>query len=189
MLLPALSKAREKARQVRCLSNLKQLGIGFMMYLEDYDERFPRRTEGARYWRTHLYYYTGQKSELFRCPSDRDFLWAGRSTSNDSKSYGYNYYGSNGTDGFGLKSAPTASHSVKLSEVKDPSGTILVADSTPTTIANDIIVHGSLTVPIGNRHSGGANILWADCHASWSKKETVDDGTDGTLHWWTIGAD
>ncbi len=38
MLLPALSKAREKARQAVCLSNLKQLGLAFLMYVQDYND-------------------------------------------------------------------------------------------------------------------------------------------------------
>ncbi len=41
MLLPALSQAREKARTASCLSNLKQIGLAFMMYLQDYEDWFP----------------------------------------------------------------------------------------------------------------------------------------------------
>ena len=41
MLLPALSQAREKARQVVCMSNLKQLGLAFMLYTQDYDDWIP----------------------------------------------------------------------------------------------------------------------------------------------------
>jgi len=37
MLLPALSKARERARQALCMSNLKQLGLALFMYAEDND--------------------------------------------------------------------------------------------------------------------------------------------------------
>ena len=41
MLLPALSKARERARQVVCVSNLKQIAQGALMYVNDYQEYFP----------------------------------------------------------------------------------------------------------------------------------------------------
>lgn len=41
ILFPVFAQAREKARQTSCLSNVKQLGLAYMMYLQDYDERFP----------------------------------------------------------------------------------------------------------------------------------------------------
>jgi prepilin-type N-terminal cleavage/methylation domain-containing protein/prepilin-type processing-associated H-X9-DG protein len=41
MLFPAFSRARESARKVVCISNLKQVGLGIMMYKQDYDEMFP----------------------------------------------------------------------------------------------------------------------------------------------------
>jgi prepilin-type N-terminal cleavage/methylation domain-containing protein/prepilin-type processing-associated H-X9-DG protein len=41
ILFPVFSRAREKARQTSCLSNLKQLGLGLIMYTQDYDETYP----------------------------------------------------------------------------------------------------------------------------------------------------
>ena len=41
MLLPALAKAREKARQVTCTSNLKQIGLSLSMYTQDNQEQWP----------------------------------------------------------------------------------------------------------------------------------------------------
>ena len=41
ILFPVFAQAREKARGIACLSNLKQLGLSFEMYLQDYDEVMP----------------------------------------------------------------------------------------------------------------------------------------------------
>lgn len=41
ILFPVFAQAREKARSISCLSNVKQIGLGTMMYVQDYDERFP----------------------------------------------------------------------------------------------------------------------------------------------------
>jgi prepilin-type N-terminal cleavage/methylation domain-containing protein len=41
ILFPVFAQAREKARQATCLSNLKQLSLGVLMYVQDYDELFP----------------------------------------------------------------------------------------------------------------------------------------------------
>lgn len=42
ILFPVFAQAREKARQTSCLSNCKQIGLGMMMYINDFDETFPR---------------------------------------------------------------------------------------------------------------------------------------------------
>ena len=41
ILFPVFAQAREKARQASCQSNLKQIGIAFKMYVQDYDEKWP----------------------------------------------------------------------------------------------------------------------------------------------------
>ena len=40
VLFPVFSQAREKARQSACLSNLRQIGMAAMQYVQDYDERY-----------------------------------------------------------------------------------------------------------------------------------------------------
>src|SRR4030081_1131036 len=43
ILFPVFAHAREKARQTSCLSNLRQLSMAYLIYLQDNDEVFPRR--------------------------------------------------------------------------------------------------------------------------------------------------
>ena len=45
MLLPALARAKQKARQTSCLSNLRRIGLGFTIYLNDSDDRMPDRRD------------------------------------------------------------------------------------------------------------------------------------------------
>jgi prepilin-type processing-associated H-X9-DG protein/prepilin-type N-terminal cleavage/methylation domain-containing protein len=80
MLLPALSKARGKARSISCLNNLKQLGLGMISYADDYDGYFPAPQEGTN-WNYYSYYlstYLGQSKAtqffpLTKCPEWRAF--------------------------------------------------------------------------------------------------------------------
>jgi prepilin-type N-terminal cleavage/methylation domain-containing protein len=49
ILFPVFSSAREKARQTTCQSNVRQLAMGMVLYLDDYDERFPIFTNNPNY--------------------------------------------------------------------------------------------------------------------------------------------
>ena len=42
LLLPALSKAKTKAKEIKCLSNCRQIGIGILMYVDDFNGRLPK---------------------------------------------------------------------------------------------------------------------------------------------------
>ncbi|MEJ5296245.1 MAG: prepilin-type N-terminal cleavage/methylation domain-containing protein [Fimbriimonadales bacterium] len=41
ILFPVFAQAREKARQTQCVNNMKQIALGVLQYVQDYDERFP----------------------------------------------------------------------------------------------------------------------------------------------------
>jgi prepilin-type N-terminal cleavage/methylation domain-containing protein/prepilin-type processing-associated H-X9-DG protein len=74
ILFPVFAQARDKARQTSCLSNLKQMGLGFMQYAQDYDESLPfARLEvgGVRMlpWSVVLEPYI-KNVGIFSCPSD-----------------------------------------------------------------------------------------------------------------------
>lgn len=84
ILFPVFAQAREAARKTTCISNCKQLGLGFMMYVQDYDEQFPFVTCGDSYtggcatwirgslpWTLTVQPYI-KNFGLYTCPSDPD---------------------------------------------------------------------------------------------------------------------
>ena len=69
MLLPALARAKGKANQIKCLSNVRQLHMGLQMYIDDHDDSFPPRISGRENWLTSLKPYYVSYS-VVKCPSD-----------------------------------------------------------------------------------------------------------------------
>jgi prepilin-type N-terminal cleavage/methylation domain-containing protein/prepilin-type processing-associated H-X9-DG protein len=70
LLMPALSRAKAKAHQIKCLSNLRQLGLALNMYVSDHNNEFPRRLVPPNAWPHQLkpYFLDWQ---IITCPSDR----------------------------------------------------------------------------------------------------------------------
>src|SRR5687768_3598444 len=77
ILFPVFARARENARRTSCLSNVKQMGLGVMMYVQDYDETYSRNsqyttdpgsTAALKYWDSLLEPYT-KSTQVFICPS------------------------------------------------------------------------------------------------------------------------
>src|SRR5690349_8547163 len=73
ILFPVFAQAREKARQTSCLSNMKQLGLSVLMYVQDYDEVYPIGVlnDWNNSWPVAVQPYI-KSIDLFRCPSDGD---------------------------------------------------------------------------------------------------------------------
>ena len=72
ILFPVFARARERARQASCLSNLKQIGLAIMQYTSDYDETYPVTVDGAlppATWRGKTYAYS-KSVAVYTCPSN-----------------------------------------------------------------------------------------------------------------------
>lgn len=191
MLLPALSKAREKARQAACMNNLKQIGVALLMYVDDYEGCLPigicMPTSSTypypAFWDEYLIYcgYLGEgirkvgqlpnpkTKKLFICPTTRGELMQGRWAS-----YGINYkagFSTNGGKTWTWGWAPK-----KFSTVKKPSRWIMVAErrlkseGITTEQAPGLVYWGSaVDIVISNRHNQGqgSNVLYGDGHVSY----------------------
>lgn len=125
ILFPVFAKAREKGRQVTCISNLKQIGVCVKMYANDnngwnvlsctdntpdgpvtHDKRY-------RWWMDYLYSYN-KNPKIYGCPSMRGI----------GTGYAINQSTINGADNF----ANIIEHSTNEGMFKDPSGTIIFFD-------------------------------------------------------------
>jgi prepilin-type N-terminal cleavage/methylation domain-containing protein len=143
ILFPVFARAREKARQASCLSNLKQLALGCLMYVQDYDETLPcweRDFEDdalcSLYPGTAIYPYV-KNLQIYCCPSGDD--WRGDPDWRNWHTYhGFHYPGpGNRTYGWNRRvfeghhgSGPTMTPAPKkLAEIKYPAGTLMVGDS------------------------------------------------------------
>ncbi len=138
MLLPALSNAREKGRATVCLSNLKQLGLAFIMYVQDNDECLPPYWDGnVTYWPEKIKPYGGEVL-ADNCPD-----WKGA-----GQSYGVNAH---------LKDTGR-----KINYFIRPTKAPLVFDTKGVTAGNEEDLDW-----LDDRHSGGTNFCFVDGHAAW----------------------
>lgn len=188
MLLPALNKAREKARSITCTGNQKQINAGIMLYQQDNEDYFPPYTAGGRrFWHNHLAAgnYLGGKEKgfkVFLCPSKinrlANVILNATDLINDANlnyiDYGVNYRhiysnryagGTNG-DG-GTPWGPQA----KVTQIKNSSAKISFADTYYATAADT----GCSTLEwehvkgqglLSTRHGGSVNVGWVDGHVS-----------------------
>jgi len=78
ILFPVFSRAREKARQASCASNLRQIGLAINQYIQDHDERYPSVYDGQsnqisagqlQYWPYAVYPYA-KNIQLYKCPNE-----------------------------------------------------------------------------------------------------------------------
>jgi prepilin-type N-terminal cleavage/methylation domain-containing protein/prepilin-type processing-associated H-X9-DG protein len=184
MLLPALNQAREKAKSIKCVNNLKQLGLGFNMYLTDYDDFFPHYYKaGPGYWNGPLIALNYVPIAVFTCPS----LMIGPPPCRKQDYYpsvgglgqpGYSY----NMDGAGSTRLYNTSYAgyMKLSKVQRPSRLYVVMDAKHSTAQEGMYrlpsVHYNSIANFANpdpRHSGSLNILFGDGHAKNVKTKPI----------------
>lgn len=151
LLFPVFGQARESARATSCLSNLKQIDLGILMYTQDYDERLPIATN----WQTGINPYI-KNEKLFHCPSA---LFVTAQSAPPATNYAYN----------------STLDMMKMARLAEPQNTISNYDSTDVSRnANDALT----SLPAPGRHRLRNNISFADGHAKyWPDAEPLPKGT------------
>jgi len=198
MLLPALSKAREKARTISCTSNIKQMALASNMYADDNVDMLPTAAVNLKWWHDALLGYTGDE-KIYTCPSNASgkILPSWNSiTTTVSNHYGWNYYcwdysNSYSTRG-GLGFAPAKNDArggpVTRGEIPHPSSMIMLGDGRGSAsglqgLFGPPIQSAVPSIHVPNLHNGGCNVGHVDGHAAFYKKEVLQ--ARGNMWWWT----
>ncbi len=127
ILFPVFAQAREKARQTSCLSNMKQIGLGMMQYVQDYDETYSTAyyhnafnpasggtSLGYTHWSFLLQPYI-KSDQIWVCPSDQfgghaPTCWTGNNRGAGAPDYATNLFDKCSTPGIQDNQAPRLSY-------------------------------------------------------------------------------
>jgi prepilin-type N-terminal cleavage/methylation domain-containing protein/prepilin-type processing-associated H-X9-DG protein len=168
ILFPVFQRARESARRASCQSNLKQIGMGFLQYTQDYDEHYPSVYENQsrlissnaiRYWPYAILPYI-KSNQVYKCPDE---------ISTNAVSYLANSY----TDKVAASLITESSTVVLAMDGNDGvSNTKMASDATTGNGLNEDYSLWCEAWRISNadsdkktpRHTGRANLLFCDGH-------------------------
>ncbi len=178
ILFPVFARAREKARQASCLSNLRQLGTALQMYVQDYDEVAPPHNDGedmlndnpGRFVIRLMPYIRNE--QILGCPSDTGW----KMPSEDPTARWSSYPVSSICGG-----KPDAAF-------EDPANTIVLMDGQEADLGIDDDDQrpdhpGHVAVRAYFRHNGGMNANFYDGHAKWYRPSSI------TTDMFTLAAD
>ncbi|MDD2710419.1 MAG: prepilin-type N-terminal cleavage/methylation domain-containing protein [Verrucomicrobiae bacterium] len=178
MLSPALKNARDKARQISCLSNLRGLGQVFQMYGHDYEESIPSMYDSSNgllwydmisekgYLKTPVY---NNNNQIWTCPAEPPHDSTRRHGQVSTfpawvplTDYAINSY-----------IAPSDTY-LKLTQFRNPSAIFLLCDANSYFTA----YNGGNPYYIDYRHGGGLNFLFLDGHCEWGPKSFIVGDAD-----------
>jgi prepilin-type processing-associated H-X9-DG protein len=206
ILFPVFAKAREKARQSSCQSNLKQIGVAIMQYAQDYDERLPacrlqdnwanpydNNNLQTMDWRAAIQPYI-KSLQVLACPSNTGTDKSGSNGGGRSGGFFHHYAmptsgGGNQTNGFSYN----VGYSASLAAISAPAQTLQAVETVSQ--GNPDIYGGNARNDKFTKHSDMGNFLYCDGHVkaqkwsstfqpwcSWRFDGTLDTG-------WTLPTD
>lgn len=158
ILFPVFARARENARRASCVSNLKQVALGMLMYSQDYDEKFSysRYSNSAMTWDDAIFPYV-KNVQVYVCPSAYE---------ENTRSYALNALVAGWTDyPFSGQPASESPRVLSISAIQNAANTVLFSEeSEPKNTANAYNLRGKL----------GASVMVGG--VTWSTKSTAPWG-------------
>jgi prepilin-type processing-associated H-X9-DG protein len=200
ILFPVFAKAREKARQTACLSNVKEICLAYLMYAQDYDEKFTKCetmcANGGTWGPAKYQYYLAlnpyiKNWQIWACPSASG---ANNCPGTDNGSAHYVAVHQHITAGlvpanFVVNYVPMEgfnNNSYKMAQFKDPSETYMIGDAAAFPRLEEIAWANTCNLIPGGcgqgavgetedntRHNGGSNLGFMDGHAKWRKAQDI----------------
>ena len=207
ILFPVFAKAREKARQSSCASNLKQIGVAIIAYAQDYDEKpvgcytqcaitWSGGSTNRLWWPDALYPYV-KNAQIFVCPSDSAPISSYGGPNVFNRSYSFNNLDDGpacwastpgwtlANDGGGPRLNNTYSCTKPLAQIPMPASCGLIFDGTSLQSgelwADTHFPHCGGT-GVASRHNDGANIVFLDGHVKWARTQSM------TYKYWTVNS-
>ncbi|MBW3623777.1 MAG: prepilin-type N-terminal cleavage/methylation domain-containing protein [Armatimonadetes bacterium] len=184
ILFPVFSKARNRAQQSACMSNLKQIGMATNQYFDDWDDRLYFHHAGLEEitWASRLNPYT-RHSGIYVCPSDPETALINPNSGEVHRpSYLINAYFTHNfpPESNEEREEPENQYSRDDGRMVSPSETILFAESGIKEEGHNQDDYDawnglSSVEPLFDavRHNGGANYSFVDGHAAWKKHASV----------------
>lgn len=185
ILFPVFARAREKARQTSCVSNLKQLGLAFLMYAQDYDEGLPLiySYPSAPFPAVATEPYIKNKN-IWNCPSRPNNAWYQAAGCSVHYAYpcSFRYYSWTSSCAF-------RNLSISMGEMAAPSETVLLTEAKNNcgpgagywfTTGGEETATNLVKVP----HNGMRNALLADGHVKIYQPMAMDSLRAMNSPWW-----
>jgi prepilin-type N-terminal cleavage/methylation domain-containing protein/prepilin-type processing-associated H-X9-DG protein len=171
ILFPVFAKAREKARQTSCLSNVKQLSLACMQYCQDYDERFAIKGAtaacgGGVAWGgmplAQVFPYV-KNTQCYQCPSSAKRAWCGKSTPESLALVP----GSSYNVSCGMVNGPA------MADLKMPSEMAMLGESAGSSFWRPVNDYAGCDCGVVSIHNEGINVGYCDGHGKWVKSDRI----------------
>ncbi|RYX81022.1 DUF1559 domain-containing protein [bacterium] len=195
ILFPVFARARENARRASCQSNLKQIGLGVLQYVQDYDETYPLNTRGGTtggndfaLWMVNIYPYV-KSTQIFACPSGKNT----QSLSFTSPALTFPWIRS-----YGMSElvAGSFNNPIKAAQVGRTAEMALLGDCTFTIWnspgrvynANSDDITSAPLAPIESlaRHLGGSNVAYMDGHVKYLQQSKMGPIDVNNINTWNF---